>query len=88
MIISPVPAVYPPALKNLGIATKTVEIKVSIDQNGRIVKAEPIPSKEFVHQAMIQAAVEAARRCKFKAARLGDQAVPGELVLRFDFKKP
>lgn len=88
MIISSVPAVYPSTLKNLGFATKTVEIKVSIDKTGRIVKAEPIPSKEFVPQAMIQAAVETARRCRFKAARIGDQAVPGEIVLRFDFKKP
>jgi len=88
VIISSVPAVYPPTLKNLGFATKTVEIKVSIDKTGRMVKAEPILSKEFVPQSMIQAAVEAARRCRFKAARLGDQAVPGEMVLRFDFKKP
>lgn len=87
-IISSVPAVYPSMLERFGYATKTAEIRVSIDKTGRIVKVESIPSKEFVPQSMIQAAILAARSFRFKAARVGDQAVPSEMVLRFDFKKP
>jgi proteasome lid subunit RPN8/RPN11 len=86
-IISSVPAIYPRALRGFGFATKTVEIKVSVDKAGRIVKVEPILSKEFAPPLMVQAAVEAAWRFRFKAAHIGDQAVPGEMVLRFDFGK-
>jgi proteasome lid subunit RPN8/RPN11 len=89
MIISSVAAIYPLTLfDSLGFATKTVEIEVSIDTNGRVLKATPIPSREFVPQPMIQAAIDAARRFRFKAARVGDHAVPGHMVVRFDFKKP
>jgi hypothetical protein len=85
IIISSVPAIYPHALKGFGFATKTVEIKVSVDKAGRIVKVEPVPSKEFAPPLMVQAAVEAAWRFRFNAAHIGDQAVPGEMVLRFVF---
>jgi len=72
----------------MGLPTRRVEIKVSIDQAGRVVKAEPTPQQELLPQAMVQAAVEAARLCKFKPARIGNQPVPGEMVLKFDFNHP
>ncbi len=87
-VINLVPAVYPRALKSMGLPTRRVEIKVSIDQAGRVVKAEPTPQQELLPQAMVQAAVEAARLCKFKPARIGNQPVPGEMVLKFDFNHP
>jgi len=82
-----VAAVYPTDLKNLNLKPKTVEIKVAIDQRGRVVKSEYLPGKEWIPNAMVQAAISAARICTFSPARHGDQAVPGELILQFNFKR-
>jgi len=37
---------------------------------------------------MVKAALEATRLCKFKPAHIGNQAVRGEMVLKFDFMRP
>jgi hypothetical protein len=72
----------------MNLKSKTVEVTVSIDETGRVVKAEAVPPKAWMPQSMIQASVEAARRCKFKPARRDSQPIPSQMVLAFTFKPP
>ena len=81
-------ASYPAALHELHLSLKVVELKVSIDETGKMVKAEAVPAKVWIPQAMIQSALDAVQGWKFQPARRGNQAVPSELVLRFNFKTP
>ena len=63
-----------------------VEVLVSIDETGAVVKAEP-KSQPGVHPLMVAAAVTAAKQWKFLPARRGDRPVPGEMLLRFNFAR-
>jgi hypothetical protein len=63
-----------------------IEIKVFIDEMGRVVRAEPLPPKAWVSQSIVKACLEAVRFWKFKPARWGAQDVPGEMLLQFEFK--
>ena len=75
----------PVSFEALVLRPQSVEVLVSIDTNGKVVKAEPSPEKG-VHQLVVHAAVAAARQWRFRPARRGDQPVPSEMVLRFNFK--
>jgi outer membrane biosynthesis protein TonB len=87
-ITESVPPVFPRELKAVGFTSRssTVAVKVSIDETGRVRKAEPLPAKEWVHELMIQSCVGAARRWKFKPARRDTQPIPSEMVLQCVFK--
>ena len=91
------PAYYPPeairtatpvypTMRQMVIRTlSTVEVAVSIDATGNVVKATAVPGQEM-HPLLIAAALDAARRWKFRPARRGDQPIPSDMVLKFDFK--
>jgi outer membrane biosynthesis protein TonB len=72
----------------MGLPVKLIELKVSIDETGKVVKAQALPLKAWTPQIMIQAALDAVRLWKFKPARKGNQSVPSEMVLQFAFKSP
>ena len=88
VITESVPPIFPKELMAVSAKSKskTVEVKVSIDETGRVRKAEPLPAKEWVHQLMIQSCVGATRRWKFKPARKGTQPIASEMVLQCVFK--
>jgi hypothetical protein len=88
VIISSVTPLYPPELKGLFLKSKIIEVKVSIDEAGRVVMAEALPPKVWAPKLMINKAVEAARLFKFKPARRNSQPVSGEMVVQFNFKPP
>jgi TonB family protein len=75
---------FPPALRAIVLRPKVVEVRVSIDQTGKVIKAEAIPQRDL-HKLFVDAALNAARLWKFRPARIGDQPVPAETVLQFSF---
>jgi hypothetical protein len=62
-----------------------VEIRVHIDDKGRVVKAEPLPTKEPVSNAFVGAARNAALHWQFEPASRGNQPVASESVLKFQY---
>ncbi len=62
-----------------------VQVRVSIDQAGKVVKAEPVGSAEGVNQYLGTSAANAARLWVFQPARRGNTPVMSELILKFVF---
>jgi hypothetical protein len=85
VVVTQVSPHFPPELKSVVISPKTVNVRVSIDESGRVLRATPLP-KQNVHLFLINAAVRAAELSKFQPARKGDQAVASELVLQFTIR--
>jgi protein TonB len=83
-VISKAPPVFPPELPAMFVARTVVEVAVSIDKSGKVTKAEATPQKN-VSQFLINSAVTAARRWKFRPAQRGDEPVSSEMVLQFIF---
>jgi hypothetical protein len=63
-----------------------VEVKVQIDETGRVVGAEPLPSAIPVKNFLVTAARNAALGWNFDPARRGDQPVSSEMVLKFQYR--
>jgi outer membrane biosynthesis protein TonB len=62
-----------------------VQVRVSIDQSGRVVKAEPVVSQGGINQYLGTNAANTARLWTFQPARRGDTPVMSELILNFTF---
>ena len=75
---------FPAELKSLLVNNTAIEIQVSIDSGGKVVRAEPVPMQN-AHLMLIQAALDAARSWRFRPATLGATAVSSEMILEFDF---
>lgn len=78
------PNVLPKALASIQGSVK-LGVKVRVDSAGNVVDARLAPagpSKYFAN-----AALDAARRWKFRPARAGDQSVASEWLLRFQFER-
>jgi protein TonB len=76
---------FPPYLRSMVVKPTTVEISVSIDAAGKVVKAEPVTSGP---PPLIAVAANAARLWRFKPARKGTEPIPSEMVLQFLFRPP
>jgi hypothetical protein len=81
--------IFPAALqstptRNTVTRPMAVEVLVSIDETGRVVKTDP-KSQPGVHPLMVASALAAAKQWKFRPARQGDRPVPSEMLLRFNF---
>ena len=76
---------FPPYLRSMVVKPTMVEIRVSIDVAGKVVKAEPA-SVESLPPALVAAAANAARLWRFKPARKGTEPIPSEMVLQFLFR--
>jgi hypothetical protein len=63
-----------------------VEVKVQIDESGRVITAEPLPNAKPVSNFLVSAARNAALGWRFDSARRGDQPVASELVLKFQYR--
>ena len=74
----------PPEVPAGAVREKVIEVKVTIDKNGKVSKAEAIPQNN-VSLFLINSAVNAARLWKFRPALKGDEPVPSEAFLRFVF---
>jgi protein TonB len=60
-----------------------VEVAVNIDVEGKVVKAEATGSD--AHVLLKQAAVDAARKWRFRPATVNGKPVPSNAVLKFNF---
>ncbi len=74
----------PPLLRGVFWKATMVEVNVSVDATGSVVKAEAV-AKPGLHPLLRDAAVDAARRWKFKPAQFDGHAVPANMVLQFNF---
>jgi TonB family protein len=76
----------PPSVRSLITSQVEVNVKVSIDETGRVTKAELLPGKQPVDESVLNAARKAAAAWRFAPAQRGGQPVPSELILRFQFR--
>ena len=74
----------PPLLRGKLWTPTAVEVTVSVDASGNVVKAEAV-AKRGLHPLLRDAAVQAAQRWKFQPAQFGGHAVPANIVLQFNF---
>lgn len=72
--------------RTMVVSMVEVEVKVRIDESGRVVDAEPLPSATPVRNFLVIAARNAALAWRFEPARRGDQPVPSEMVLKFQYR--
>jgi outer membrane biosynthesis protein TonB len=62
-----------------------VDVKVYVGETGKVQYAELLSEGMGRHRDLASAAVYAARRWDFAPARLGEEKVPGEVILHFRF---
>jgi hypothetical protein len=62
-----------------------VDVKVYVAESGKVKYAELLSDSRGDRRELASAAVYAARRWDFVPARLGDENVPGEVILHFRF---
>jgi len=82
------PVVIPEILKPMLVRATVVEVMVSIDASGKVTKAEVLPSATKIPVWLSASTLRAAKLYKFKPARRGSEAIPGEMLIQFDFKPP
>jgi len=80
-----VPAV-PTLLRAVTWKLTAVDVNVSVDASGRVVKAE-VAAKPGLHPLLRDAAVQAALQWKFQPAQFNGHPVPANIVLQFNFAK-
>lgn len=76
----------PPSVRALVTSLVEVQVKVDIDESGRVVKAEPVASTGPVSSFLVSAARNAAQLWIFEPARRGDQAVLSQMILKFQYR--
>ena len=62
-----------------------MEVNLSIDADGKIIRAEAATGGGILQTSLGKLAVEAARLWKFQPARLGNRNVPGDVRIQFQF---
>jgi outer membrane biosynthesis protein TonB len=77
--------VIDPTLKFMLSRETTVDVKVSIDAQGKVVKAEPVKRDGSIAGFIATASVNAARLWSFRPARRGDRNLPSDMVVQFKF---
>jgi len=77
--------VAPRSLRALISREIVIDVKVSIDETGRITRAEASPGEGLLQNSLAKLAVEAARLWKFQPAREGNHNKPGEIRIQFQF---
>ena len=80
------PAV-PPNLHSMIPAALSIEVKVEIDKEGRVVSATPVDLVTPAQKLLAPEAAQAARLWRFEPARRNQEPVPSEATLKFDFER-
>jgi periplasmic protein TonB len=78
-----VPAL-PTALRGAIWKATVVDVNVSVDATGNVVKAEAV-AKAGLNPLLRDSAVQAARRWKFQPAQFDGHAVPANIIVQFNF---
>lgn len=83
VLVDYVSPVYPPLARDAGIEG-TVAIRVLVDEQGKVVSADVLQSD--VTPAMEKAALEAARKCRFRPAKQRTIPVKAHVMIPFQFQ--
>jgi TonB family protein len=86
VLVSQEGVLTPRVLQPILTRSVTVNVRVEVNEAGRVTRAEPIAEKG-VHTMLLTAAADAARRCRFKPARQGQTPVQSTVTLVFHFGK-
>ena len=65
-----------------------IDVRVFVTDSGKVDYAELLSTAKASNRSLAAAAVYAARRWNFTPARIGDENVPGEVILHFEFRSP
>jgi TonB family protein len=76
----------PADLRWIAVKPVVIAIRVTIDKQGKVAKAEPISAKG-INGFLVNEAVRAARSWRFQPAQRGGAPVESEMVLQFVFKQ-
>ncbi len=71
----------PPELPRI-LAPVAIRVRVDVNQAGQVTHADAIPEKG-VHALLLQAATDAAKKCRFQPARRGQSAVSSTVTIVF-----
>jgi hypothetical protein len=77
---------FPPGLRNLIASRTIVEVKVTIDQSGKVTNAEAIPQAN-ISKDLLKWAARVALSWTFKPARNNHEPVWSEAILQFVFNR-
>ena len=66
--------------------TVDVQVRVFVDDRGKVVNAEPVGSAAGLYQYLTSSALQAARNWKFQPAQRGPTPVASDIVLHFLFE--
>ncbi len=83
--VAQVRPVLPAAARSMLSREMQVQVRVHVDENGRVVGAEPGTIDQPLDRLLGAFAAHAARQWRFRPARRNSQAVPGDVVLNFTF---
>jgi len=75
----------PRAIRNTVTSEVEVQIKIQVDESGRVVRVAPLGSTGPASDAIVRMSEEAARQWRFAPATRGNQAVESEVVLTFRY---
>jgi type II secretory pathway pseudopilin PulG len=79
------PSLPPNAAKDVTSLVE-VDIRVHINESGRVIRAESLPKNEPVSSFLVGAARNAALLWRFEPARRGGRSAASEVVLRFQYR--
>ncbi len=83
ILVQQVKPEYPTLARQAGIEG-TVLVKVVVSREGKVLEAQVVKSN--VTPSMDQAAILAAKKCRFEPAKNGNLPVPSTVVIPFDFR--
>jgi TonB family protein len=66
--------------------TVDVQVRVYVNETGKVVNAEPVGSAAGLYQYLTAAALQAARNWKFQPAQRGTTPVASDIILHFLFE--
>jgi hypothetical protein len=75
----------PRAIRATVTSEVVVQIKIQVDESGRVVRMAPLGSTGPASQPMVSISEEAARQWRFAPAMRGNQPVASEVVLTFRY---
>src|SRR5262249_48152783 len=73
---------FPVELKTHVTKPHLVQVRVSIDEHGRVTRAEAV-SQKGISEFFVEATISAARLWRFAPARRNNQPVPSEMTIEF-----
>jgi hypothetical protein len=78
----------PSVLSQVSNAKQPVDVRVYVDEHGKVTYAELLSDSVGVDRDLASLAVFNARRWEFAPARLEGHIAPGQVILRYRFSSP